>query len=97
MSNGRGKRYGYVMGVLVALDQLAHAAFGGDPDETISSALGKRKVANGGRLRWRDWWGVAKPLDWVLHKLDPHHSLRAIEGGVGEKPKPPKWQELERR
>ncbi|WP_069677683.1 hypothetical protein [Formosa sp. Hel1_33_131] len=44
----------------------------GNPDETISSVLGKNKKANtlskGG-----------KGLDWILNKLDPNHSINSIE------------------
>lgn len=35
----RFKRYG--LNMLIALDQLVNALAGGDPDETISSRLGK--------------------------------------------------------
>lgn len=77
------------MRVLIAIDQLAHAIAGGDPDETISSALGKRKLARGGRLLWRDWYGLARPLDWFLDAVDPYHSLRAIEDDEGDRPEPP--------
>lgn len=31
----------YVLNVLIAVDQFANALAGGDPDETISSRLGK--------------------------------------------------------
>ena len=35
----------YLRNLLVAIDQLLNTILGGDPDETISSRLGKR-----------DWW-----------------------------------------
>lgn len=73
----------YPMRVLLALDQLANTVTGGNEDETISSRLGKRKLAQGGKLRWRDWGGLARPLDWALDKLDPHHSVDAIEVDEG--------------
>jgi hypothetical protein len=31
----------YIKNILIAIDQLANAILGGDPDETISSRLGK--------------------------------------------------------
>lgn len=44
----------------------------GNPDESISSVVGKNKSA--GTLRW-----PGKVLDWILNKLDPGHSVDAIE------------------
>jgi hypothetical protein len=84
------RRRGYLVSVLLSIDQLGNALTGGDPDETISSRLGKRKLSRGGVLTWRDWGGLAKPLDWLLDVIDPYHSLRAIEGDEGDRPKPPK-------
>lgn len=73
----------YFWRVLIAIDQLGNALTGGDEDETISSRLGKRKLANGGVLFWRDWLGLAKPLDAFLDWIDPGHSLGAIEEDEG--------------
>ena len=44
----------------------------GNPDETISSVLGKNKLNNS--LTW-----LGKSLDWILNKLDPNHSINSIE------------------
>lgn len=44
----------------------------GNPDETISSVLGKNKVQ--GTLT-----KTGKALDWILNKLDPNHSINSIE------------------
>jgi hypothetical protein len=44
----------------------------GNPDETISSVLGKNKKK--GKLT-----KSGKLLDWILEKLDNGHSLNAIE------------------
>ena len=44
----------------------------GNPDETISSVLGKNKKA--GTLNI-----LGKTLDWVLNILDPNHSIKSIE------------------
>lgn len=35
----------YIKNVLIAIDQLLNAVTGGDPDETISSRVGKRRDA----------------------------------------------------
>ena len=74
----------WIWNVLIAVDQLGNAASGGDPDETISSRLGKTKRANGGSVHPRAWLGVARPLDWLLEKIDPGHALGAIEEDEGE-------------
>lgn len=88
------KRYGYLHGVGVAVDQLINAITGGDVDETLSSRLGKRKLKRGGVLVWHDWLGLAKPLDWLLDKVDPGHSLGAIEPDEGEPPRPPSGHDV---
>ena len=36
----------YIWNILIAIDQLFNTIFGGDPDETISSRLGKHRNAN---------------------------------------------------
>lgn len=80
---------GYLHGVLYALDVFANAVTGGHPRETISSRLGKRKLARGGRLRWTDWGGIAKPLDAFLDLIDKGHSLNSIIPHSGRPPRPP--------
>jgi len=82
----RDRERSYLGRVLIAFDQLGNAVSGGYPDETISSRLGKRKLSRGGVLSWRDWCGIAKPLDWVLDKLDPGHTVNAVEGDEGHGP-----------
>lgn len=44
----------------------------GNPDETISSVLGKNKVS--GTLS-----RTGKVVDWILDKIDPNHSIKSIE------------------
>lgn len=45
----------------------------GNPDETISSVLGKNKVINNLTI-------VGSGLDWILNMIDPNHSINSIEG-----------------
>jgi hypothetical protein len=40
------KKHGYFIRILIAIDQLANTIAGGDPDETISSRLGKHVKKN---------------------------------------------------
>jgi hypothetical protein len=51
----------------------------GNPDETISSVLGKNKLI--GKLSY-----FGKVLDFILHLLDNNHSIKSIE----EDENPPK-------
>ena len=44
----------------------------GNPDETISSVLGKNKLAN--NLTW-----LGRGLDRILNKIDLNHSINSIE------------------
>lgn len=44
----------------------------GNPDETISSVLGKNKLM--GKLSY-----LGKCLDFILHLLDNNHSIKSIE------------------
>jgi len=44
----------------------------GNPDETISSVLGKNKLRN--KLSF-----LGKSLDYILHLLDDNHSIKSIE------------------
>lgn len=82
----RELRRPYPLRVLIGLDQFVHALFGGSPDETISSALGKRKLERGGKFERWDWLGFARPLDWFLDLVDPNHSIEAIERDEGKPP-----------
>lgn len=79
--------------VLIGIDQLGNTILPllpwplswpgvGHPDETISSTLGKLKRKYGGeKIPWR--WPAARAIDWCLEKIDPNHSLDAIEDDEG--------------
>lgn len=60
--------------VFIAYDQLGNAVMGGDPDETISSRVGK--AARKGNL-------FAKFFSWYLSTPDPNHCEKAIESDEG--------------
>ena len=72
----------YCLNVLIGLDQFGNAILGGDPDETISSRLGKLKVRHGGNIPW--YRPLSKVVDWGLDKIDPNHSIDAIEHDEGK-------------
>lgn len=78
----------YFKNLAISLDQFGNVACGGlfnftliqrgskhkfgNPDETVSSVIGKNKVKNSLSL-------AGKLLDWVLDKLDANHSIKSIE------------------
>ena len=70
-----------LLGLVAALAGRARGLAGfGDPDETISSVLGK-KVRDGG-------CPVCRGICWVLSKLDPrpgNHCLNSIEKDEGSR------------
>jgi hypothetical protein len=72
----------WAMNILIGIDQLANALTGGDPDETISSRLGKLKVAHGGEIPWHH--SLARLIDAGLERIDHHHSIDAIEADEGK-------------
>lgn len=67
----------YLWGVLISLDQLGNALLGGDPDETISSRMGKLVAKRKCKL--------CKLLCWVIDKIDPNHCVKTIEPDEGDK------------
>ena len=68
--------------ILIGIDQLGNAILGGDSDETISSRIGKIKRKGGGMIpKWRI---ITRMADWALEKIDPGHSIDAIEEDEGK-------------
>ncbi|OEU44246.1 MAG: hypothetical protein BBJ60_00010 [Desulfobacterales bacterium S7086C20] len=72
----------YLLNILISVDQFGNTLVGGDPDETISSRLGKLKVRHGGEIPW--YRPMSKFVDWGLDKIDPGHSIDAIEEDEGQ-------------
>lgn len=72
----------WIINILIGIDQLVNAILMGDPDETISSRIGKTKRRNGGVIPWR--YPLRKVVDWFLEKLDPNHSIDSIEDDEGK-------------
>ena len=70
----------YLINIVVSIDQLFNALFGGDPDETISSRLGKWLISsNIGPIRKR----IAYVICRMLHWFDKQHCIDAIEYDEG--------------
>ena len=72
----------WFLNILISIDQFGNTITGGDPDETISSRLGKMKVKHGGRIPW--YRPLSKVVDWGLDKIDPNHNIDAIEADEGK-------------
>lgn len=73
----------YIHSVAVGLDQMIQVVMSpimsckvGNPDETISSRLGRMKVKHGGKIPW--WRPLSKVIDMGLDKIDLNHSIDAI-------------------
>ena len=71
----------YLLNILISIDQMGNTITGGDPDETISSRIGKMKRRYGGSIPW--FRPLSKIVDWGLDKIDPNHSIDAIEEDEG--------------
>jgi len=69
----------WTFNLLYASDQFLNAVFCGDPDETISSRIGRCKKHHHGEIPWHH--PVIGTLDTILEKIDPHHTIDAIEPG----------------
>jgi hypothetical protein len=69
------------MNVLISIDQLGNTLLLGDPDETISSRLGRIKRKHGGTIPWTR--PVSRVTDIILDTIDPGHSDGSVENGHG--------------
>jgi hypothetical protein len=67
----------YFWNILISIDQLANTILLGDPDETISSRLGKM-------MRSKTAGPLEEKVCKVLHALDPDHCEESIEEDEGK-------------
>lgn len=65
----------YFWNLLIAVDQFANTILGGDPDETISSRMGKH--VKEGKCKF------CKLICLLLDKIDPGHCDSSIESDEG--------------
>ncbi len=64
----------YIWNILISIDQLANTLLAGDPDETLSSRMGKKRE-------------TCKPCYWlcrILSLLQPEHCEKSIEKDEGK-------------
>jgi hypothetical protein len=72
----------YVYNLLIGTDQFVNCMWGGDPDETVSSRLGRIKVAHGGKIpRWRVF---PRMVAWACDRVQKDHCEAAIEHDEGK-------------
>lgn len=75
----------YLLNILVAFDQLLSAFTFGDPDETISSRLGRAQRGDFGRVQALLVYPLVFLVDLIFLPLDgPHHCARRIEEDEGK-------------
>lgn len=67
----------YFWNILIAFDQLVNTILGGDPDETISSRMGKH-VANG-------QCKLCRLICFLLDIVDKDHCTKSIEPDEGSR------------
>ena len=72
----------YVLNLLFSLDQLGNSICAGDPDETISSRLGRIKEKWGGTIPMTR--PICRFTAWWLNKIDKNHVEDAIERDEGK-------------
>lgn len=68
----------WIINMLLGLDQLGNTILGGEPDETISSRLGRLKVSCGGKIPWSKY-PLARLVYEFLEFIDEGHCISAIE------------------
>lgn len=61
----------YIWNLLIAIDQLGNAILAGNPDETISSRMGKRVVKKNCK--------ACKMICSLLNLIDENHCIKSIE------------------
>lgn len=76
----------WLLNVLVGFDQTCNALIGGDPDETLSSVLGKAARGDFGEDCRRRTAGLRAAVDWCFGLLgDPDHCARSVEADEGRR------------
>jgi len=63
----------YLFNILISIDQLGNTILGGDPDETLSSRMGKRI----------NTCVFCRFFCWVADKIDPNHCVKSLEHDEG--------------
>lgn len=67
----------YWLFVAISFDQFINSVFKGNPYETISARMGKRKIKYGGTIPWRR--PIMRFIDNCLEIVDDNHCIEAID------------------
>lgn len=67
----------YLWNLTISLDQFLNTLLGGNPDETMSSRMGKKLVKH-------EKCPVCRFLCKILNKIQKDHCVKAIEKDRGE-------------
>lgn len=65
----------YIINILIAIDQFLNTVMGGDPDETISSRMGKHVAKKDSPF--------CNLICKLLNYVDPNHCTKSIEKDRG--------------
>ncbi len=72
----------YFWNILISFDQFVNTVFGGDPDETISSRLGKWARDGRNNYGFRKYlWQIC---NWVVEHFEKDHFAKSIEEDEGD-------------
>lgn len=66
----------YFWNLLISIDQFVNTLFGGDPDETISSRMGRA-------IRKNECF-LCKGICWFLSFFDKDHCAKSVEKDEGK-------------
>lgn len=77
--------YRYFYNLFYALDQLANALIGGDPDETISSRVGKCQRGDHGRCIQIVMTPIALLINLIFIWQEKNHCINSIEDDEGQR------------
>jgi len=72
----------YFWNILIAVDQFANTIFGGDPDETISSRLGKWHRSGKTKTGIKKY--VYNCLNPIVELFETNHFKKSIEEDEGQ-------------
>ena len=80
--NKMSKIKSYFWNILISIDQLVNTLFGGDPDETISSRLGKwaREGENKQGIRKH----IFNFVNFIVEFFEKDHFKKSIEEDEGD-------------
>jgi hypothetical protein len=73
----------YIWNILIAVDQLVNTLCGGDPDETISSRLGKWAINGDNKCGIRK--AIYNGVNNIVELFEKDHFKKSIEADEGDR------------